>query len=227
MAIALVANVASATNSGGTTSGAIDTTGANLLVAVVSDYKATAAPAFTDSKGNTWTGLTAQQNSSQLSRGRIYYAVNPVVGSGHTFTYAATSIFASIYVAAFSGADTASPFDQENGAQNDGAASLATGSVTPSEANELVVAGFGATDGGPFGINGGFTITDQLAYSGGNYFGGALAYLIQTSAAAANPTWTPAANAPMVAVIATFKASAGGGVVVPVMVHHGKQQKAA
>jgi hypothetical protein len=47
---------------------------------------------------------------------RLYYAANPTVGSGHTFSYTGASNFSSIFVAAFSGVATSSPFDKENGA---------------------------------------------------------------------------------------------------------------
>jgi hypothetical protein len=93
------------------------------------------------------------------------------------------------------------------------ATALATGSVTPSAANELVVTaeGQGAAGGSPFTINLGFTITDQKAQVGGQADGGGLAYLIQTTATAVNPTWTGVSNGNMVVTIATFKAAAAGG----------------
>ena len=117
-----------------------------------------------------------------------------------------------MYVAAFSGAAAASALDQQNGAVGTGT-SLATGSVTPSEDNELVVSGVSIADGssGTYAVDSGLTITDQILASAGNFEGGGLAYIIQTSAGAVNPTWSWTGSVNSAAVIATFKAAAAGG----------------
>jgi hypothetical protein len=138
----------------------------------------------------------------------MYYAANPTVGTGHTFTNSGAFNYSSICAAAFSGVKTTSPFDQQNGA---GASSttLATGSVTPSENNELVVTHLSFSGAGlPTSINGGFTETNDVEFGSGNNYGSTMAYLVQTTATAANPTWTRTNSSPMSARIATFKASA-------------------
>lgn len=202
MAIALVAN---AKSNGGAT-GAIDTTGASLIVAAISGFGGSGFPTITDSKSNTWTGLTAQGFSGTLMK--MFYTVPSSVGSGHTFT-PGTASFPAICVAAFSGVH-ATPFDQENGATGSGG-SVSTGSVTPSEDNELVITGLGWYPAGAVSINGGFTISDQENYAAGVNIGAALAYLIQTSAAAANPAWSHAGFTDAAVAIATFKAAAATG----------------
>jgi hypothetical protein len=201
MAIALVANVASnaGTNAAVTTAG-IDTTGANLIVVAVG-YNTVGT--LTDSKSNTWTALTTRGSAPGS---KLYYCVPSSVGAAHTFTW--TASFPSICVAAFSGAH-ATPFDLENG-NNAGVSvtSIQPGSITPSEDNELVIAGFGYNGTQTVSINGGFTISDQKPLNSGVAYGSAMAYLIQTTAAAANPawSWTGAQNA--AASIASFKAGA-------------------
>lgn len=195
MAFSLISHAGSAT---GVTSG-IDTTGANLIIINDSFFGGSSTP--TDSKGNIWTGLTGQGVGGRAVR--LYYCYNPTVGSGHTFT--STAAFSSIQVQAWSGS-AASPFDQENG----GVGVLQPGSITPTEDNELLVVGLSHSDGTVTqSINGGFTIPpgNDIANSGND--GGAMAYLVQTSAAAANPAWSPGTNARTV--IASFKAGAGGG----------------
>jgi RHS repeat-associated protein len=77
---------------------AIDTTGATFIIAAVS-YNTGLTPTITDSKGNTWTPLTASTVTGTVSE-RLYYAANPVVGTGYTFSNTATSNFSSICVAA-------------------------------------------------------------------------------------------------------------------------------
>src|SRR5262252_10214264 len=143
MAIALVASIQSTTAQNGGTSGAIDTTGANLLVLSLGYY---GTPTVSDSKGNTWVPLTAHVGASGTGIGhRIYYAKNAVVGTGHTITVTGTNTWPVIAFYAFSGADTAAPFVAENGAQSAStglSGSLATGSVTPLANGSVVVSGY-------------------------------------------------------------------------------------
>ncbi len=75
-------------NGGDTTGTPIDTTGANLLIFGVS-YLDGSAPTISDSKSNTWTALTATLPSTSGDI-RIYYAKNPTVGAGHTFSATGT-----------------------------------------------------------------------------------------------------------------------------------------
>lgn len=185
----------------------IDTTGVDLLIVTVSYFNPTQSTTpytVVDNKSNTFTPRTVY-NTGTNSSVAIYYAQAPTVGSGHTFT-ATSAEFASICVAGFSGSIT-SPFDQENGNGSTSTSSIQPGSVTPSENNELVISGVVAHTGGdPFSINSGFTIAVQNDGSPSSFPGG-LAYIIQTSAAAVNPSWSLAGSGQAAAAIATFKAA--------------------
>jgi hypothetical protein len=187
------------------TTASIDTTGMNLIVIVLSDYIGSAQATISDSKSNSYTGLTSQANAS-AERSRIYYIQGGVVGASHTFTATCTTCYPSIYVMSFSGVGV-SPFDQQNGATT--ASSVSTfqaGSVTPTVNNELVVAGLscntcntGAT------IDSSFVLSDSASGSGGARIGGGAAYIIQTTAGATNPTWSWSGGSSVAATIATFK----------------------
>lgn len=196
-------------NAGVTTSG-IDTTGADLIVVSVSWYivdTPIGSLTFSDSKSNTWTRLT-DSTGGGVAANVLYYCQSPTVGSGHTFT--TNGAYVSVCVAAFSGS-TSSPFDVQNGSgAAGGAGTIQPGSITPTVDNELVMCGFcGGAGTSPVSIDGGFTkIVEEPVSSS---FGGAIAYLIQTTAAAANPTWTLSASGSSKATrIASFKAAAGG-----------------
>lgn len=198
------------------TSSSLDSTGASLLIGGISQYSGSPGAAISDNKGNPWTGLTRKQGGSEADI-RIYYAESPVVGSGHTISATGNAIYASVLFQAWSGAATSSVFDQENGNSTSIGTSLSTGSITPTQDNELVITAF-ASSGGSSGtatIDSGFTAdTNSTAYTGGSNEGGAFAYLVQTSAAAANPTWTVGtgiSGGGLAAAIASFKAAAGGG----------------
>src|SRR4051812_10619033 len=85
MAIGLVAHATAqySSASSGCTSGAIDTSGANFLVASVS-FLVGGTPVLSDSKGNTWTARTTVNGGTSAIK--EFYVTNPTVGSGHTFT---------------------------------------------------------------------------------------------------------------------------------------------
>ncbi len=81
-------------------------------------------------------------------------------------------------------------FDKKSaGAQNTSASSLQGGTLTPAADNSLVVSFTAYASGGTETIDSPFTISDQQASSGSGY-GCALAYDIQTTATARNPTWS-------------------------------------
>jgi hypothetical protein len=209
MAYAAVASTSKVGTSTGVTSDAIDTSGASLLIIVISYLT---APTVSDSKGNTWTPVTAVGPTSGGNNGRMYYAAGGItVGSGHTFTVSGAASFSPIAAAAYSGADS-SPFEAEGtGATGTNAAPSAATGVTPAEDNELVIAWVALGVDAPASvssIDGGFTIRQSVQGVAGVSFGLGLADLIQTSGAAADPTWTLSANESWATNVACFTAAA-------------------
>jgi hypothetical protein len=202
--IALVSHVSA---QGGTsvTTGSINTSGANFLVAVLTDFNQDAASVISDNKSNAWLILPYFIGAGSAGRTRIAFCRNPTVGTGHTFTLSNSGRFSGIAVAAFSGVvSDKNPFDQMNGAITAGSTSLACGSITPLLDKELIVYGICDAWTGTVSVSTG-TILEQLPLIGGSSFGVALAYTIQTTAAAINPTWTTS-NTHEEAVIASFMA---------------------
>lgn len=208
MAYSLIAHTSAQSADGSNVvTSAIDTSGATILVVAVSSFLPGGAVTITDSKGNTWTSLTAHSQTN--NRLCLHYAKNPTVGSGHTFTGAASSTFPGLAVQAWSGAHTTAPADQENGAATPTASALATGSVTPSQDNELVVSGASFSSmTNTLAIDNGFTVSDQAPLVSGQAMGIAFAYKVQTTAAAVNPAWSWSGNDEAAVAIATFKVSA-------------------
>jgi hypothetical protein len=169
---------------GGTTP-TIDTTGANLIV-MSAAYSGSAA--ISDSKGNTYT-LGLSRGSSIIA---LFYCINPIVGTGHTFTIAAS--VGSITVAAFSSTltpavDTSVTSQGSNG--NGLNHTIGTSALTPSGNNGLVVSAgsFPAAYGGVLTAGSGFALADSQNYVSGTNFGCDLVCQIQTTAS------TIAANA--------------------------------
>ncbi len=195
------------------TTPAIDTTGADLIVIAVSGFangSGFCAPGagLSDSNSNTYTALTRQDSGLHLGSAeyaQLFYKQAPTVGAGMTFT-CASSVAPSIAVVAFAGS-IATPFDQQNGSTfGTPTTTLNTGSVTPGNTNQLLIAAVTTGSAATYSVDSGFTISDQIAFLSGNNEGLAMAYLIETSIVAQNPTFTFTASSDASAsVIATFK----------------------
>lgn len=201
MGISLVANTSTYTTSSG-----INTTGATLLVAAVgSDSGTTSAP--TSSPSNTWTALTQYGNSTGNAYLQIYYVCGPNVSSSQTFTNNAGG-GSALVVASFSGTLTSNCLDTPavNGnAATSTSATVQPGSITPSQAGELLFAACdqsGGSTSNTFTINDSFSSLDQPTS-----FVPILAdfYLVDTNTSAINPTCTnTASNLYLTAAIAAF-----------------------
>lgn len=214
MAIALVAHVARATPG---TSASINTTGANFIAiiagAIVSSGATPGLPTITDSKSNVYSLVGSAIPTNNACACLLYVCANPTVGSGHTFTCA--NAFSSICVAAFSGVETVFPMGlpTSNTTATTGT-SIQPGSLTPAIDNCLMIAGVAYRDTTTITVNQSFSITDQNVFSSGVAIGAALAYIIETTATAKNPTfsWTnSAANDAVMAYFRTTIPAAGGG----------------
>lgn len=205
-AIALVNSVSAGSAGGGVTTGSIDNTGANFLACAVGGSAGSSAT-VSDSSSNTWTPLTRLDISS--SSVQLFYVANATVSNAQTFTTTGLS-FDSIICKSFSGVKTASPADQSNSNElGAGDVSVTTGSVTPTEDNELILTGIGFdSDVANLGINSSFTGVTYVAFVGGQHYPVGMAYKIQTTAGADNPTWSWTNSTFAGAVITTFKAAA-------------------
>jgi hypothetical protein len=207
MAYALVVTATAEGN--GTTSSAVNTTGADIVVACT-EAGGGANPTVLDSKSNVWTGATDWNVSNPHCR--IWYAINPTVGSGHTFTINGTDS-AGIF-SAFSGSKLTAPIDQQNAKDTGGfnGDPASPGSITPTEDNELIIScicnGHGAAD---VAVDSGMTMLAQLPLAGGVHFALFAAYKVQTTAAAINPSWSNMGNDGGNLIIASFKAAPAGG----------------
>lgn len=193
------------------TTPAITTTGASLLVLGLATYgKDLTTCTVTDSNANTWRHL-ANQPGNTVAESAIWYAWDKngsalATGAGHTVSV--TSCLNSnghlrSTFAAYSGTQTNSdPFDAQNGSGSTTASTnRQPGSITPRVDNALVVTIVGQDYGSAYSINGGFTIADGVTSPA---LGTAQAYLVQTTAAPANPTWTVTGGSYISAAIASF-----------------------
>lgn len=187
--------IASVAKNGSGNSAAIDTTGADFLIAWCSSW--VGAPTIVDSKSNTWTALTERTVNSYY--GRFFYVLSPTVGTGHTFGNGGS--FPGLVVSAWDGVTA---YDSEGGATTTGATTLQPGSLTPGVNNALIFAGLSFEPASLTGIDSGFSVLDTAPNSSG--VGASMAYLEQVTPAAVNPTWTVTASANLIAALAVFEA---------------------
>lgn len=196
----------------------MDTSLADLLLVINCwDNRNGLSGAVTDNKSDTWTiGPTSGVGDLKV---QVNYSWNPPnVGAGHTFS-ANIQFGAVMHVLAFRGARVSGdPVDKTNGANTASGTSFQTGSVAPSENNELIitamVAGIGTAG---YNCGSGFTNLFENDFHndpGGNQ-GAALSYKIQTAAAPENPTWSWTGTGSAGGTIVTFRSSDGSGLALP------------
>lgn len=191
---ALVAHgIANSTNTNNATTAGVDTTGVKLIVLCIGGFTNTTV--VSDSYANTWVALTSVGNGN--NRGQLYYCLAPIVGVGHTFTIAGTSIFPSIAFLAFSSSGTIT-YDQstQSNTQVSGA-----GSITPTGGAIFIaeISGDGTTI--PT-VDSSFTLTDYFLNGTGGSNARSLAIAWKSSASAENPLFTQ--NGSNVVLLADF-----------------------
>lgn len=184
---------------GNSTTDAIDTTGANLLV-VASGATAPALTGFSDSKGNTWNLIASPAGSTYAL---LYWCAPTSVGSGHTVTSKlanSTKIFAALNIGGTPSADTSAS------AYSASATSLASGSITASDAGNitLVVAAHSANTSIK-SISGGVEFIDVQPGATNVTLGAALAMLNPSGGSAFNPSAEIFSAANLATLVASFE----------------------
>lgn len=178
----------------GATTSALDTTNATLLVVGYMANRDLSTTVVSDSKGNTWHSATVYSYSDHYVT--FYYSWDHggsalSVGSGHTVSVSQTGYHGALTFVAYSGSLTTSdPYDQHNGGGGEGSSTEQPGSITPSANGSLVLLNVGIllTSITVSSVSDSFSLMTSASLSG--EFSTTLADLIQTTAAAINPTIT-------------------------------------
>jgi len=185
--------VASANKQGDGTScttSAIDTTGANLIVVTVHEYRVSTPATLSDSKGNTWSAASPALGDGQTGNA-IFYCFSPTVGSGHTFSLVggagggSDTTFNALHVFAFSGSTSPGLVGTGTSANAANWSSKQPGSISDSSIKVFVSAATINVAAKTLTINSSFTGLNQGYSSAGT--GNGAAYKIGSTAE--NPTW--------------------------------------
>ena len=182
MAFTLTITQSGAWTTGGGTTSAVTTTGANLIVCGLWWHTGSSA-SFFDSKTNSWTQIGFQSNGFMGTA--LYYCIGPTTGSGHTFR--TNSNFSGIGMVAVSAGGATPTFDRVIGS-NSSTSPLTTGSLTPVNNSELYVTAIGSFNGALPAMPVGYTYVGANTTSAAE--AGAMGYKIGTTTGAENPSWT-------------------------------------
>ena len=200
----------------GTPSGSVNTTGATLLVAVISGFSAAAT--IVDSQGNDWNYLTTYLGFNTRPETRIAYSYSKGGGAlstsaAHTFTVSATGTnYPTGVIYAFSNTlTTAAVYDTSSGTSGSSTQPIVPGSITPT-AGDIVVTGMGVYSGSSPSyasatVSQGFSSPDTALNTVATTTGSSGAYILNASGSAYNPSWSANSSAVSgnTAVIACFK----------------------
>lgn len=203
--MALKASVIAGSNNGSAvTTTPIDTTGSNFIFIATALVNSALAP--TDSFGNSYTLLRTaiSEFGPYLS---FWYKFNPIIGPGHVFSVFGFAINPSIAVAAFDSV-VENPLDGQNSATpNTPALTAQTGSVNPSQNDDLFISAAATNAGTASAIDSGFSITGSVGFGSSVCLGLSVAYLEQGTGASLNPTWTNGSAGMVAAGLFAFKTS--------------------
>lgn len=186
----IISSVATVANTTPTTSSAINTTGANLLVFCWGQWHGVSQGATTDSQSNTWAGVTSVVDGLADTFTLVNQVASPSTSASHTFTLTSGGgPLGWFAVFALAGVVT-STNDGNNHNSTNGATSLQTTTYTPSHADSLAITMMTmALNGTGPSVNSGFT-TIFTKNATASVYGGGVGYLKQHTAAALAPTWS-------------------------------------
>lgn len=190
--------IVSVSRAGNGATGAIDTTGCDLLIYGTSS--ATGDPGMvSDSQGNIWTPL-GYRNGSGVGA-KMFFCLHPTTNASHTFTCPAG--FSSHFVVGYS---IAAGKRVVRDAQADAAGSgstLTVGPITPRGTNRLVVAVISHQQAtAPTAAS--LTNVETRPNTGGVCTGGVLAEEIQTTAVTRSAAWSIPSGGQTAGEIAAF-----------------------
>jgi hypothetical protein len=188
----------------GSSTTAINLTGATLIVLTEADASASLASP-TDSSSNTWIGLGLYEDTGPNYWNETFYCYPCTVSASQTFT-AHGSTPRLVMIAASGTLTASSPIDGSGAGGSDlFGTTCQPGSQTPSATGELLVSGLAiGTNAATGSVNDSLSILNTTAGTG-TYPQTYLGYLIDSSSSAINPTWTASSSYTLVCTAGLFK----------------------
>jgi len=191
-------------------------TAGNLLVAFWACFSPSSGvghvQAPTDTKGNTWTQVTAISNADSETSCQMFYAI--ANGSGAdtlTFTVSgAASGFLFCAIAEFSGIVAASPLDKTAAGTGSGTAVSSGSTAALAQADELVLGGMCWSGTSTTATETGGATLIAESEDNATVQAGSFTFKVVAATTAVSATWTIGATQAWAAHVGTFKAAATG-----------------
>lgn len=184
----------------------------NLLVAFGAAASGSITLTFSDNNSNSWS--TAVTENTQTNGPSIAIGYAPNSNSGDTtITLTRSGGTGAFYLAVmeYSGGATSTPLDQNSNAKGT-STSPSSGSITTTEDAELLIGGYGQSvqfsGGDVFTVDGGWTLVNELG-TAAKY--GKVYEQLEFATGTTDFGGTIAGTREWVAIIASFKPSAGDG----------------
>lgn len=182
----------------------------------------------TDSKSNSFTQRANQPQTTDGHELITKDAVNIAGGASHQVTFAISGAAATMRVGIAEGAPAnTNPWDAKNQAQADGTSAVSAGSVTNAQATAWLIVWFSCAGSGATAFTAGTGYTKREELVAGTL---KLGMEEKDVASIASYAGDATSNSPdnFSAVVKAYKVGAGaGGPVIPVFMHHYRQQRAA
>jgi len=156
----------------------------NLLIFVATEI--TQATTLTDTYGNVWSSIIGGSSNGVGTYLQAYCSVLTATGAGMTITITNFGSSASACVAEFSGVSAVLDGSQVQGYSSSNTTTQSPGTITTTNANDLILVAFGGQNGYS-GLSSGFTLLGTL--NNGNHWG-YVAYQITSSTGSFTPSIT-------------------------------------
>lgn len=197
----------------GGTSGNFTSSG-DLWVGNVSSYTSTVVAVSDNKNGGNWTCET-QQVTTALNNDTLCYREAPTTGSNTTVTLTGSATYPGIIIYGVTGSIGAGAHDQTAGNKTDAGTTLAPGTITPSQDDEIVFTGLasGASADADMTVTGNSVVKlSGFTQVGGVNIAGAIGYVIQSTATATSSVqWTSTTSSiGLSSLISSFKCSSVG-----------------
>jgi hypothetical protein len=193
------------------TTGNMNNSAATLLIASCGLVPLGTPVTISSSPSTSWTSLNTATPIGVNREIHWWYAENPTTSGAQTVS--CSGDYPGIAVIALDGTPTTSVLDTQTSTFNDSTGTTVQAvSLTPGQANNVLVTTLGGDSYTTYSIDSGFSVqASQTKIAFGNT-GAGLAIKFQTSATASAPTWTANSNDyHMGAMTASFKTNSGGG----------------
>lgn len=198
----------------GGTSGNFTSSG-DLWVGAISSYTSTTVTVSDNKNGGNWT-CGGQQTTTGLDNVQLCYRESPVTGANTTVTLTGSATYPGIIFIGVTGSIGAGAYDQNTSAKTDAGVTLAPGTITPSQADEIVFTNLasGASANADMTVAGNSVVKlSGFDFVGGTNIAGAVGYVIQSTATATSSVlWSSSTSTiGLASAIASFKCTSVGG----------------